>query len=1071
MGVEPDVNDPEIIEAAVQRRMDQLDQYALSSDRTTREQIQKLMNEVAKARVKLVERAEARAKKAKPVEAPKPEPMPVLIPVEPDQAPAKPVQVLEPTESTAEPSPVAANEQTPALRKPSFQFKFKFAMPRLSAEAWSLMGVAWLMSLAVAAVGAYFIASSQAPPTELASQVPAEQPPVPDVEPDEIDPVSDQDPDPALDSEPETETEPDTSPDTETATAPVNEQEAAPADLAAADRQLDAIMQITDPQARLNLYRQIRDRMPAYSPEQIAFIIEATRRFNGSNDLRIKIYRSGDGYSISAPVPHGQDKHPNLALTDISAFAGLETDYFNIQNCRAIKDFTILKTMRNRVLLIDGCVGLKDLTLLNECKGIEALYIGGSSVTSLKGLSIDGLKMLRISEAPVTDLSPLAQMELTQLHLANCYRLASLAGIESMPPLHEFRVYDEPDGWLRREFERIESIRPSAHPLYTTRRDRPNSVWPRVGSQIEPDGPIVHSHIAEHNKLDKITDAAYRHRAFIKLRDSQEPFSEAQIDLISRELKHVNKARDVTFDMQDDPAESKVTVGMVNGQIGSLNRAITDLSPLEGIKTHTLSVQHLTNLRDFDFLKGMTVDTLDLTGCGQFKDVSILNEVKGLSVLKLDKTGVSDLKKLQIDSLKTLSLVGCKGLRDLDGLQGMQLEALSAAGCTSLRDISALAPVRGLKLLNLDQTAIQSALPIAGQKGLKFLSLKGCEKLTTVSGLNRLVGLEHLYLHDTPSLDHVDVDRLQKLLRETNVSFKDEDIAYKPDDKPKPAPTDQPAPLSFDQIKQIQDKEARQTEYLKLRDSLEPYSREQALLIRDALFAFNDAKNVRIRITTNNKDAFTLVNTEKDKNSLRSPLRAITDLSMLEGLTFEALDLSGLSALNDFSVLSKITVKELSLRYCGALDRFDDLNDIDGLESLDVSNTSIRSLDSFDIETLDTLMISGNRQLTSLDGLDGSTIRYLQAEGIRSLTDISALRAVRGLKWLDLSGSNISSTGDLTGQSLTQIDLRDCSNLYALSGLETMRSLRKLDITATPRLSERYVEYLESSNNNLKVTR
>ena len=50
------------IDEAAGRRMDQLDRFALSNDRATRQQVQQLMNEVAKARTRLV----ARIPKPKP---------------------------------------------------------------------------------------------------------------------------------------------------------------------------------------------------------------------------------------------------------------------------------------------------------------------------------------------------------------------------------------------------------------------------------------------------------------------------------------------------------------------------------------------------------------------------------------------------------------------------------------------------------------------------------------------------------------------------------------------------------------------------------------------------------------------------------------------------------------------------------------------------------------------------------------------------------------------------------------------------------------------------------------------
>lgn len=1053
LGVEPDVNDPAIIEAAVQRRMDQLDKYALSSDRATREQVQKLMNEVAKARVTLVERAEAQVKKANAKAAEASEPMPA--------EPSPIVALKTETPTPPPPTPAVATDQPTEPRKPLFNFELKFAWPRLSAETWSLMGVVWLMSLAATAVGAYFIASNQTvpEPVEIAGNSPivAQDNAEPNDEPgpgtpDEENPETN----PAPENKPEPELKPDTKP-----TPPQTPE-------AVAAESMNTIMQITDRQARLKAYLAVRDDLAFFSKEQQALIAEATRRFNGSDDLEVKFLWRGGRYGINVGFAHGVKQHPNLKLTDLSAFTGLDTDYLNLTNCRAVRDLSVLGTMNVAVLMMAGSVGVDDLTQLNQFQSIKTLYLGGSAVTSLEGLSIKGLKKLSIMDAPITDLSPLSKMELEELFLVNCYRLTSLTAMESMPPLQMFRLIDEPDRRLSDEFTRVESIRPSVTARYTAELSK--SVWSRVETPTPRDPVVVQAHIAEHNELDRITDVFYRHRAFIKLRDRQAPFSEAQSDLIKLELMHLNKTKDVPFTMHGYPDEPKIMVGIV----GKSNRAITQLSPLEGIQTHTLSLQHLTDLRDFEFLKGKAVHTLELTGCSQFEDVSILREVNGLASLDIGQTAVSDLRELRLKSLKTLTLDGCKGLPHLDGLQGMELEVLSAAGCTSIREVSALARVRGLKHVSLADTAIQSASALTRQKDLAFLSLNDCEKLITLSGLHLLSELKHLHLHNTPMLDHVDIERLKARMPDTKFSYADDDVV-KPDENGRDAKeaerddkvAEAQTVRSIRELTKIKSGEERLKAYYKLRDSLEPFSDEQKGLVQWAFLQSNTPDKMEECLSAYGDSYNLYFRTYRDNGKPHS-VDYITDLSAFSGLKFTTLDLDRATNLRDFTPIASMSVMRLDL----SRTRMSDLKQIKGVKDLvqlDLSSTGVRDLSPIEAEELDQLELNDCIRLTSLDGLEGKTIDTLSASGSINLSDFSALKEIKDLESLVLNSTRIGSLKQLDGlDSLEYLSLSNCKNLSSLKTLTTLKSLKTLYLYST-NIPERDLRALQAAMPNTRV--
>jgi Leucine-rich repeat (LRR) protein len=162
-------------------------------------------------------------------------------------------------------------------------------------------------------------------------------------------------------------------------------------------------------------------------------------------------------------------------------------------------------------------------------------------------------------------------------------------------------------------------------------------------------------------------------------------------------------------------------------------------------------------------------------------------------------------------------------------------------------------------------------------------------------------------------------------------------------------------------------------------------------------------------------------------------------------------------------------IKELNLNYCMMLSDFDDINKVEGLESLNLSNTSIDDLDELTINELDTLTIETCRRLSSLDGLEGKTIRFLQAGKNMRLSDYDALSQIKGMKWLDLNSTLISSTGPLRGLKLERLDLSDCRGLTELAGLADMQSLRQLDISGSRQIQDGYAEGLRRRIDGLRV--
>ena len=1022
LGVEPDVNDPEIIEAAVQRRMDQLDQYALSNNRATREQVQRLMNEVAKARVTLVKRAEQRAKKATQLADATPIPAPAATPTVPPRQPQPTIKPL-PT--------LAAVIEKPA--KPSRPpFKLSFTWPKLSAEAWSLLGVAWLMSIVVTATAAYFVASSiePVPPPPPAGPIadntkpkePQDEPTGNDSAPPTLDPVDVEDA--PVDPQPEPEPEPQPEP----GPTVVAGFDPASADLQALTSQeiMDHVMAIEDTDERFQSYLVVRDRLAEQPVAQLKLVIQALKAFSNMDffEHAASVQRVALG-----PTKINADGRSRLELTDLSAIQGMTFITLELRQQDGIKDFSPLGTISAQTLVVDSCDHFTDIGILKGVKNLQSLDLTGSAIS---------------------DLSALAGLPITDLVLDRCEKLTSLDGLDRLPNLKSVSLKET--RVLPSEVARAVGAAPGV----------------KINESYHPS--VMPLNVRDWEALSKYRDETTRHHAFIKLRDSLPPFSQAQIDLIRKELRHLNGTEVELRMWKHQASEYKITVG-----ISGRNKGIKNLSPLAGVTAQAVWLRYLPDVEDFNFLRGSTIEHLDLSGCDQFTDVALLNTIEGLDKINLSGTGISDLRPLEIESLSELSIEHCKNIRSLSGLRLKTINRLSAAGSTALHDIDELHRVQGLTYLNLSGTSIDHLLPVARHTGLLHLDLSNCKDIRSVELLSKLTKLNKLVLHGLTEVPQAEFARLKQDLPNTT------DIQYTPsnavagNDEPEAPPRPEPEPdllppLSYDKIRQIQNPRTRAYEFVKLRDSLEPYSRQQASLIRDAMRDFNEERRLNVEIKTNGKDAFTLVNREPEKSSFDSPLSKVKDISMLQGLTFEKVDLSGMISLSDFTALGTMKIKELNLNYCLMLRGFEAINKIEGLESLDLSNTNFDDLGELTIQELDTLTMKTCRRLTSLDGLEGKTIRFLSVGENLRITDYDALAQVKGLKWLDLNSTAITSSRPLDGLELERLDVSDCRDLVELNHLMDMNSLEKLDVSGTRQFTDSYLRALKSRIKGLEIT-
>ena len=187
-----------------------------------------------------------------------------------------------------------------------------------------------------------------------------------------------------------------------------------------------------------------------------------------------------------------------------------------------------------------------------------------------------------------------------------------------------------------------------------------------------------------------------------------------------------------------------------------------------------------------------------------------------------------------------------------------------------------------------------------------------------------------------------------------------------------------------------------------------------------------------------------------------------TDISPLASLNqIEELWLAGNPAINDLSPLGdKPSLKRL-LMYSGYLPSLPSFENLPNLEFLDISGSSVQSLDG--IETLSSLVeLNANwnqiNDLSPLNGLSNLSILHLEGNQIQSL---NALENLQNLTHLNVQWNQIASASILDGllnlQQLyldgNQLTSFDSANLPVLSWLGLNQNpLRNLVLTGSPQL-------------------
>lgn len=175
-----------------------------------------------------------------------------------------------------------------------------------------------------------------------------------------------------------------------------------------------------------------------------------------------------------------------------------------------------------------------------------------------------------------------------------------------------------------------------------------------------------------------------------------------------------------------------------------------------------LSGQKVSTLRS---LSSIQLTTLNLAGCAEVTDLSVL---KGMPLVRLDLTGLTGINDLgplkEIKTLVELNLQGCTNILDLSALAELPLKRLDLSG-TRAADLKPLAANKVMEWLDLSDSLARDIGPLAG-KPLKWLNLDSTRVVNNLAPL-RGAPLQFLSFNKNPSIR--DISALTNMPLVTNL--------------------------------------------------------------------------------------------------------------------------------------------------------------------------------------------------------------------------------------------------------------------------------------------------------------
>ena len=445
------------------------------------------------------------------------------------------------------------------------------------------------------------------------------------------------------------------------------------------------------------------------------------------------------------------------------------------------------------------------------------------------------------------------------------------------------------------------------------------------------------------------------------------------------------------------------------------SKGLVSLAPLAGLQMSHLDLSGCTNLKSLVGVQNMQLLSLRLAGCDSLTDLGPLAGMK-LTSLTLGCALLEDLSVLRGVSTEGLVLYGCKSLNRLDGIEGLPLKKLKIEGCSAL---SSLAPIKGMQLedVTIYDCRLVTDFDALVDTALTELHLTFCDGLTTLTPLRKLK-LEKLdvgYCKNLKTLDGIEGMPLKEMQARSCEALTSV------------------AALRGARVTSL---DLSSCKALKDLRGLESLSLEKLnLSYCKALTALTGLRAPKL--------------TSLDLSDCES----LTSLAGIEGMRLTEIEVDGCKALTSLQPLRGMKVTRLYLYNCHSLT---DLRGVEGMPLKDVDLDECHSLTSIQPlrgMQLDTLELEDCKSLKALGGLQGTKIESLRIRNCELLVDLTGLSGCT-VESINLSDCKaLTSLTGLAGTKADSLSISSCHALRDLKGLEGAQ-LRSLTVSSCKSLMD-----------------
>ena len=460
--------------------------------------------------------------------------------------------------------------------------------------------------------------------------------------------------------------------------------------------------------------------------------------------------------------------------------------------------------------------------------------------------------------------------------------------------------------------------------------------------------------------------------------------------------------------------------------------------------------------------EGGSVRNLLLLFGGNGWDSSFLSYRREIRRVELRSwSGLKDLSPLP--PVRQVLLSGNSSLTSFEGLP-KTVESLAGRHLGRLRDLSALGGRENLRELRLDSLPLTSPENPRGFPALEILELTNCSRLTTVRGLYPAPQLKRLSLAGDGKLDSLEGLEGCPELEELNIGgcgaltelapLKTNRKLLSLDVTDCTALMGPPVPLPS--LRRLRG--SRCSLFIDPhRLSVFPNLQELVLNEHPSLTSLEPLQELTSLRSLTLEECFQIAS-QKGLSRLSS-LRVLNlcycgkmaRWEKGENPPLTKLILVGAHNLEDLSFLSTLpTLRYLDLSYNRFLQDFSVFKALEGLETLHLHGTSLRSLKGAGaLKSLKTLDLGSSKRLRSLSGLEAAkSLVDLDINDCEGIGGLECLRGLTSLRRLSLVGctsiTSLKSLENLVG--LESINLWGCKNLKSLEGLQNLKALQEVNI-------------------------